>query len=356
MSIIPGNRNHLNNIKGVSQIMQASSDLLAQIGRPFPSGVPIYNTDTRKLAISDGISIPSALEDHQHAAYAPRVHSHMFGTNIPWYVSNPKLWYTDDLKNHPELIPLDGSELTDEEATELSKIYPGSKILTEKVNNLTKSGYENNFMTATVDTSKGYYFGSNLFNDPLDLTNFQKTTDQWLTGDTELESEHTVTISFKGGHSYRITSYWLMPAAGLANTVYTKRPTPKSWVLEGSVNGSDYVTIHSVNNYNDWTPLTYQVFETTGTESYSYLRLRITAWNAGDAVSEDTTVTTSLYSGLRRFYVFGRKPNTFNLPVLKSPSDEFTWVVPRSSLNTGLKHEDVGDIGQTASMTEILPK
>ena len=29
--------------------------------------------------------------------------------NNIWFVGNPRLWWKDDLKNHPELVALDGS-------------------------------------------------------------------------------------------------------------------------------------------------------------------------------------------------------------------------------------------------------
>lgn len=350
-----GSKHKINAVKGVVGVLQATQDELNTVGTPLAAGTAIYNTTSREFKISDGKTIPSALEDHIHKAYAPVVHSHLFGTNIPWHLANPKLWYTDDLKNHPELVPLDGRELTDEEAVELSKVFPGSKLLTESVHNLTSNGYENSFVTLKVDTSIGDYFGSNLFNDEISTLNFMKTTDQWLTGSTELDAEHTITITFKGGYVYRPTEYWMVPAASTAALPYAIRPTPKDWVLEGSTTGSAWVKVDERSGYTDWEPFAVRTFKISSLEQYSYLRLRITAWNAGDAISEDTKSTESLYTGLRRLWIFGRKPNTFCLPKLDAPSEEFSWVVPKKALNTGLKHEDVGDIGYTAIPSDRLP-
>lgn len=350
-----GNKYKINKVSGVTGLLYGSQDAINTYGRILDKGVPIYNTDTREFKIGDGETAISALKDHVHKAYAPVVHSHLFGTNIPWHQANPKLWYRDDLVNHPELIALDGSELTDEEAEGLSTVYPGSKLLTETVRNLTANGYENNFVSMKVDVSTGDYFGANLFNDEIDLTNFSKSTDQWLTGSTDLSTEHSVTITFKGGYVYRPTEYWMIPAAGTATQLYATRPTPKDWVLEGSVNGSAWVKIDERTNYTDWEPFSVRTFKISSLEEYSYLRLRITAWNAGDDLTEDFAETESLFTGLRRLWIFGRKPNTFSVPNIPSPSDEFVWVVPKKALNTGLKHEDVGDIGYTALPQDKLP-
>lgn len=354
MTVKPGDSSRLNKVYGISTMVTGTTEELTAFNKPLPSGTAVYNSDTRELKISDGTHAPSTLVDHVHNAYAPRVHSHLYGTNIPWHVANPKLWLTDDLANHPELVALDGSELTDEEGQDLALVYPGSTLITPKIESMQGGGFANGLLKLSVSSAIGDYYGSNIFNDEITLSNFANSRDQWLTGATDLDAEQTVTIEFTGAWTYRPTSYMIVPAAGTSELIYARRPTPKHWVIEG-LKDDAWNTISEVTDYTDWLPFTAREFKIEGLEVYTKIRLRIIEWNAGDEISEDTTVTTSLYTGLRRFWVFGRKTDTFHLPNIESPHPSFSWVVPRTPFNTGLKHEDVGDIGTTAVAAINLP-
>lgn len=355
MSIKPGNKSRLNHLVAAVQVLHGSDDEIRSVNRALPKGTPIFNTTDESLKISDGITFPRSLNDHKHTAYAPVAHGHLFGANIPWHLGNPKLWYADDLVNHPELVPLDGRTLSDADAVSLSKVYPGTKLVTPEITTASGTGGENSELSMTVDVFKGDYFGKNVFNDALTQASIVNTLDQWLTGNTNLDAEHSITVTFKGSLTYRITEYWMIPASSTGTLIAAHRPTPNTWVLEGSNNGSSWSTIHSVSDYTDWEIFTHRRFTTTVMEDFAQIRLRITKWNAGDNVTEDFESTTSLYTGLKRLWVFGRQPNSFNLPEVPSPHPDYVWVVPKDELNTGLKHEDVGDIGTTAVLPNLLP-
>lgn len=355
MSIKPGNRNRLNHVTAVVQVLHGSDDEIRSVNRALPKGTPIFNTSDSSLKISDGITFPRSLSDHKHTAYAPVAHGHLFGANIPWHLGNPKLWYADDLVNHPELVPLDGRTLSDADAASLSKVYPGTKLVTPEITTANGTGGENSELVMSVDIFKGDYFGKNIFNDVLTQASVVDTLDQWLTGDTDLNKEHSITVNFKGNLTYRITEYWMIPASSTGTLIAAHRPTPNSWVLEGSNEDDVWATIDSVEGYTDWEIFTHRRFTTSDMHDYAKIRLRITKWNAGDDVTEDFETTTSLYTGLKRLWIFGRQPNSFNLPEVPSPHPDYVWVVPKDDLNTGLKHEDVGDIGVSAVLPDLLP-
>ena len=352
MTATPGNSEKLNQLTAVGGIMLMTTEELKTLGHiVLSAGIGVYNTDTKTFKVSDGVTSVDALPNHQHdTSYAPLVHSHMFGTNQPWLPSEPRLWYTDDLVHHPELIPLNGQEIPEADAEELAYYYPGSTLLTEPVSTLTSEGYTNGVVTLQVDSSQGDYFGGKLFNDGLSTADFFRITDQWLSGDADLDKTHTVTITFNNG-AFRPTEYWILPANGSddGNPAST-RPVPKSWTFEISEDGSKWTVIdeHTDEPAENWSTFQWRTFNLGTTASAKYMRLVITAWSGGDS--------PDMITGLRRFWVFGRKSGIFNVPKLEAPSDEFSWVVPIEAINTGLKHEDVGDIGYCALQVTSLPR
>jgi len=350
MAVKAGSSDKGNLLKGAGSAVIGTATEIQNINQPLRQGVLLYNTTTKELKVADGTTPPSALADHLHPnTYAPIVHSHMKGANEPWLISNPRLWYLDDIANHPELVLLDGSEISNDRAEFLSAVYPGTKLLTNKLTTLDSSGSSNNEITLTVDQFSGVYLASNLCNDELDITNFAQVGDQWLTGNSDLNTGHTVTIAFKGNFSYRPTQYWVIPAAGVAESPLRARPTPQAWTFEGSNDGTnwDILDQHTDESADSWSPLTTRFFSLSTPNDYTHLRLVITKWNAG--------YDADMYTGLRRLWVFGRKKDVFTLPNLESPNPDFGWVVPYKNLNVGLNHEDIGDIGTTALLNEHLP-
>lgn len=345
-----GSSTAVNRVSGVCGALVSSTNEMSVINQPLMRGALFYNADTSELKVGDGVKPPSALSDHRHPnTHAPLIHSHIAGANEPWLLSNPKLWYIDDLVNHPELLPLDGREISDAQAEFISKIYPGTKLLTTEPKTLTGNGFENDDLILSTSSFSGDYVASRLFGDEITLEAISKISDQWLSSSTDIAQEQSAIVSFKGGHTYRVTEYWVCPAAGTATELFKRRPTPKDWVLEGSKDNIAWTPIdtHADEPASNWNPITTRMFTCTDMESYAFLRLRITAWNAGDS--------SDLQTGLRRLWIFGRKKDVFALPQLESPHPDFVYVIPQRDLNVGLKHEDIGDIGSTSLKQELLP-
>lgn len=347
--LTPGSASKINLTTGVSSAVVATTAEISANNQKLVKGAFLYNKDTGELKIADGISPSSALPDHRHPnTHAPLIHSHIFGANEPWLISNPRLWYLDDLVNHPELLALDGSEISDDKAEFISQIYPGTKLLTTEPKTLTANGFENDDLILSVSSFTGDYVGSRLFGDEITFEMISRISDQWLSSSSDITQEQIIDIAFKGGHSYRVTEYWLCPAAGTATELFKRRPTPKDWVLEGSTDNVAWVTLDTHTNEPalNWNPITTRVFTCADMGSYAFVRLRVTAWNDGDS--------NELQTGLRRLWIFGRKKDVFALPNLEPPHPDFVYVIPQKNLNVGLKHEDIGDIGTTSTLPALL--
>lgn len=236
-------------------------------------------------------------------------------------IANPQLWYRNDLKNHPELIALDGQTINIHKAHTLAEVYPGTALLNEKVTKLTSKGFINANITLSVDFFQGLYLPAALCGDELSIDNIMKVSDQWLTGSSKLDKEHHVTISFN--HTpHLVTEYWVIPAFGTVDQIDAKRPTPKTWTLEGSNDGVNWDIIDQHNEKkNHWQPFKGRSFKVKTNTEYAKIKLSISAWHPG-------TDDELFYTGLRRFWLFGRPKDSFILPKLDTPSDDFVWVVP----------------------------
>lgn len=306
-------------------------------------GTMVYNTDTDQLLISIDDK-KFKLSDHSHPLYSQVGHVHISGTNEPWLMTNPRLFYKEDLKNHPELVALDGSEIPLEKAQHLCKVYYGTKDLlgSDKPVRLTSSGYENDVVTLTVSNSTSNYFGGTILRGPLRPHDFMLASDQWLSTSTDIETEQYAEVSFRG-KQHRIVEYGMIPAIGTSTELAKKRPTPKSWILEGCIRTNTaspvWETIHEVNDHpDDWEPFMAELFQAEAKADYDTVRLTIRKWHEGNGLNV----------GLKRLFIFGRENNKFALPNIPSPSPEFVYVVPYNNMNVALLHEDVGDIGTTA--------
>lgn len=349
---IVGSASKLNRLLGISTVITASQQEINNSSIVLPKGSMIFDSDTKEFKIADGIHIPKLLANHEHPyQYAELSHTHMQGANEPWLVGNPRLWYTEDLVNHPELIALDGSEITDSRAEYLSTVYSGAQLATNKVTNLDNTSVQNSEMIVTNNMGNPVSLGlDTLFNDAITPGNMHYAFDKYITDTTDLNSEVIIKIQFKNDVTYRPTEYWLIPGNATNDDMFIKYPTPRDWSFEGSNNNETWTTVdqHSNVDADFWEILTIKTFTCDTSKLYSYFRLHITKWNPADN-------NTLLKCALRRFWVFGRKNGIFALPNIESPHPAFSWVVPYKNLNIGLHHEDVGDIGTTNISTSMLP-
>ena len=325
----------LNSLSGIVTLpVTSGKDTLTA---PVPEGMCMIKDGMLLIASRPGLHM-SNMEDHRHPNLSLATHTHTVSDNNPWMMCNPQLWYYPDVKNHPELIVLNGQELDEESAKNISKYYYGNRTLTEPVE-FRGGSFENTEVVLTVSTYTGLNTPDKLFGPDVDITNGFNFDDQWLTGDGDLQAEQKVEITFKGSIKYLPKAYRMVPASGTPLAEVRKAPSPKNWVVEGLV-GEDWVELDKRENITEWTLLTPVDFDIKTEQLVTAMRLRITEWNAGATVENGTLAT-----GLRRFYVFGRKEGKFSVPDIKSPDEEFVWVIPKDNLNIGLKHEDVGDIG-----------
>lgn len=308
-------------------------------------GTAVFNTDSKELYVASTDGPISELTDHKHPnTHAPIIHSHMWGANEPWLASNPRLWYRPDVENHPELIPLDGSDIPKEKAEFLSGIYDGTVLLTDKLTSSDGIHFENNEVILTVNSFFPPYGPYAIANGPVEIHNVADTTDQFLAKSSEVVMEY----SFKYTTPVTPSSYFIMPAAGTSTEIMKTRPAPKSWKFEGFAN-DEWVVIdqHEEETGDLWQPFHAREFLLEDLGGYTKFRLTISDWHPGE--------TDDGLFGIRRFIIFGNREGTFALPNLDVPNADFVWVVPYKNLNVGLAHESVGDIGYTSLMTTNLP-
>ena len=346
-----GSSTKLNSLIGVGNALVTSTDEMEQYPLSLKRGSIIYNTETREIKIADGETPINRLGDHQHPlTHAPLIHDHIHGANIPWLVANPQLWYTDDLANHPDLVPLDGRELPDNIAEHLSTVYTGAQLATLELNKETNNGFENIYCVLSTGTYSDGFPSSNLFNDPIDPTNLHKFNDQWMIDETDLNTTVIINLVFKNNLSFRPIEYQFIPCNGTEDNVFAVRPTPRSWVLEGYVGSSQWEVLDRHENVDpeEWNQFAPNAFRPDTTKICTAFKITITKWNAGSK--------PDMQLGLRRFWLFGRKNGAFALPLIESPDPNFTWVIPYKNLNVGLHHEDVGDIGFTSILPQYMPK
>ena len=331
-----GSKTRRNPLKAVCAVMVTTTEeIQAQLAAKFPKGVPVFNLTTKELLISPADdTYLHELQDHRHPyTHAPLVHSHMYGANQAWFITEPRLWLRSDLDNHPELVPCDGQELTDDQAEYLAEVYDGTRAIMGDSYDITTSAVGSTGSSAA------------LFNTELTISNFHLFSDQWLTGSTSTTDEQYVRVAFSNAITYRPVQYVMSPAVGTASGGNDLHPTPASWVFEGSVNGTSWDQLDSQTlTENDWKAYELREFTVDTDAIYSQFRIRITSWFNGTGET-----------GLKRFYIKGHKNGAFSMPHLPAPSSEFAWVVPIRNQDIGLKREDVGDVNFTSVLPANLP-
>ena len=76
-------------------------------------------------------------------------------TSNDWDIANPRLWYRDDLVNHPELIPLEGQTVDYALVSKLARVYTGSLLLSTPLTKLSNGYFINDEIGLKVDKFDG---------------------------------------------------------------------------------------------------------------------------------------------------------------------------------------------------------
>lgn len=347
-----GNSKKINRVSAIGSALVASDINIqaSNVAELLSNGNLVYNSDSKELFVIFTNGGENTMMDHRHPfTHAPLIHNHFTDGTFTWTVAQPRLWYRNDIPNHPELVALEGQIISDDQAEHLSSVYPGTRLLTDKITKLSSSFMENDYITLSVSSFNGLYLGGNIFNDPITLTDVAKHTDQWLTGSTDVNSPATITVTFKNNVTYRPHQYWIIPTNGTPEKLGIKGCTPRDWVFEASTDGNSWETIdsHTGVEADEWDIFNVRIFDIETEKEYNQYRITITKWNAGEIEGMST--------GLRRLWIFGKKIGQFSLPNIPSPSDEFSWVVPYKPLNIGMRNEEIGDIGYTSTLDDAFP-
>ena len=241
-----------------------------------------------------------------------------------WDISNPRLWYRDDLVNHPELIPLEGQTIDISKIGKINKVYPGSVLLTEKITKLHNSVFTNDKINVNVDTYKGLYTPSGLFEETISISNIAHVSEQWLTGDSDITKQHFISIELD--EPALLTEYWMIAAIGTKDRIDAKYPTPKQWIVYGSKDNDKWDVIDRHNEIqNNWESWKINNYKVTCDTDYKYYKFIFTEWHP----TEDKD---AISTGLKRLYVFGRPIDQFIVPNIPSPDDSFVWVIPNKEI------------------------
>src|SRR5574344_1821 len=239
-------------------------------------------------------------------------------------IGNPRLWYRDDLVNHPELIPLEGQTIDISKVGSINKVYPGSVLLTEKITRLHDNVFTNGRINVNVDMYKGLYTPSGLFEEPISISNIAHVSEQWLTGDNDITKQHFISIELND--PVLLTEYWMIAAIGTKDRIDAKYPTPKQWIVYGSKDNDKWDIVDKRNELSDnWKSWKINSYKVTCNTDYKYYKFVFTDWHPTE--DEDAIST-----GLKRLYVFGRPINQFIVPDIPSPDDSFVWVIPKKEI------------------------
>ena len=245
-------------------------------------------------------------------------------TSNNWDIANPRLWYRDDLINHPELIPLEGQTVDYKSVANLAHVYTGSTLLSTPLTKLSGDYFVNDEIGLKVNKFEGLYSPTSLFGELISTENISHIADQWLTGDSNTNVVHTIQIRF--AEPKILTEYWMIAAIGTKDIVDEERPSPRHWIIYGSNDDNRWDIIceqsEKAENWGFWNLNSYRIYKN---KAYKYVKIVITAWHAVD--------NKSLSTGLKRLYLFGRPEDKFTLPNIPSPDDAFVWVVPYMEIN-----------------------
>ncbi len=311
----------------------------------IPSHVLAIDTDKRIIKIGEGKSW-SETRNHSHDdQYSGISHSHYFGYSEKWFRACPRLWYRNDLEHHPELIPLDGQELSEELAFYLSEIYTSIVPIHPLADTLDTETYQ-----VSMSSANPLCLGYKAFGPNITMDNLLNTTDQWTTGTTGANTPEWLALDLKGDVAFTLHTYALVARGGSPTAPFASSPSPKSWVVEAALDEGDWEVVDSQTTDTAWAPneVRYFYLDTISNPANKF-RITINEW----WVPEGVGVIEEL--GIRRWYLGGKKIGSFIMPKVVSPHPDFSYVVPINDSGIGMKHEEIGDVGYSVTRLPLIP-
>ena len=311
----------------------------------IPPNILAVATDAAVVKLGIGKTWRETPNHNHEDQYSPRVHSHYFGYEEKWFTACPRLWLKKDVDNHPELVPLDGRSLTEEESYYLSQVYAEPLNFSPEATSNDGGSY-----TILSNSQLAENQAFNVFGPEITINNFNDETSQWLTGSSGPNADVYVEIDFAGVVSYTLHSYSMIPRLYSQLTPGADSANPKTWALSVYVAATDeWIDAHVVTDAPEWEPFEQrQYYLDTPVEGVTKIRLRITGWYA-------SYVDGSNVVCLRRLFLYGVREDRFVLPKLVSPDSNFIYVIPRQDLGIGMKHEEIGDVGYSVTTEPLVP-
>lgn len=237
--------------------------------------------------------------------------------------STPVLMYYDTYLKRKDLVALDGTTVKSRTVTGLRKLYNGNKLLTDPITRMVDGGFVNDTCKLTTDRTRGLYLPSHLFGDAIGITNIGAVSQQWLTGDNNINHTHTVTIEFLK-EPWVVNEYWMIGAVGEPEYIDRAHPTPREWVLKGKLRDEDtwHVLSEHHERFNTWKAWKVRPFKVPLRQqrSVDMVQLEVTKWHESPYINS---------TGLKRLWLFGHKEHEFILPSIPSPDPNYVYVVSR---------------------------
>ena len=314
---------------------------------PIPENHFAVDVTKRIIKIGDGIKPFTNLMNHTHdEQYSSLAHHHYFGYGEKWMRTKPALWLRSDLPNHPELVELNGQYLDDERAAKLIDLYVSEGRISPVATSMSSEHYE-----VTASSTSPLCLPYRAFGDSITMNNFLNALDQWVTEHTGEDTEEWLSLEIKGSALYSLTAYVMVARCGTPMEPFIPSPSPKSWQVEVSEDGSVWESIDTVIDAPVWSTNEQRSYVLTGpVKDTRFMRIRITQWH----IPENSNCVQEV--GLRRIAFYGRRAGGFVLPNLPSLHPDFAWVIPIDDIGIGMKHEEIGDTGITYNTMPLLPK
>lgn len=336
---MPGSNTKANLVKLLTKVPTDTDAKWRESGVVLPIGTPGYNTTTRELKIGMGTNFHNTLNHLHPGQYSPVGHEHMGGFNEKWFTTMPRLIHENALTLYPELVALSGQYVNGDIAAALADIYSGITQISPVIN----AGVHPE-VNITGSSELAEFPAWNVFGSVLTIENAHWVSDQWITeaGTTAC----SITIEFIGAPLYKFQGYDIVTRLGSASAPYLQSPSPKDWLVQGSLDGTTWFDIEAFTDEPIWQPGEGREYENPSVVEIKWIRFNFTEWHPGADVN--------LTPGLKRIFLYGQRTDGFAMPNIPAP-EGFVFAVPYKDLGIGMKHEEIGDIVYMTSDVKVTP-